>query len=194
MDTGKCVRVWRLGWASFLYHEGGSDFSKTKWTPHTSPLLVWKGELGRNLGSRKISGALLIHPGQFVIDSFVCLAKPSPGWTNWNQFFSPHLLWVPGGYGHPGICRETLLNKFQAAFVLGACPSQLLSAPSAAFAFCAAFHWWCQGWLHLLSLSLCVVPYAWNILLALSQETTFFLPPSVKLISSTTPIRWADTG
>lgn len=73
-------------------------------------------------------------------------------------------------------------------------PSQLLSAPTAASAFCAAFHWWCQGWLHLLSLSFCDVPYAWNILLALIQENTFFfLPSSVKIISSTTLIRWVDT-
>lgn len=84
----------------------------------------------------------------------------------------------PVGYGHRGICRETWLNKFR-AFVLGAvpCPSQLLSAPSAAFAFCAAFHWWCQGWLHLLSLCFCDVPYAWNIFLALIQETTFSYHP-----------------
>lgn len=56
-------------------------------------------------------------------------------------------------------------------------PSQLLSAPNAASAFCAAFHRWCQGWLYLLSLSFCDFPYAWNILLALIQETTFFYHP-----------------
>lgn len=38
----------------------------------------------------------------WVIDSFVCFAKPSPGWTYWNQFFSPHLLWVMGTSGFVG--------------------------------------------------------------------------------------------
>lgn len=209
MDSGMALGLWRVGWAcSFFYH--GSSLlrvevisARLSKEPHI-PVPYWSGKenwagilAAGNQGSwREISEALLIQPGQFVIDSFVCFAKPSPGWTCWDQFFSPHLLWVPDGYGHAGICRETWLNKFWATFVLGAvpCPSQLLAALSAAFAFCAAFPWWCQGWLHLLSLSFWDVPYAWNILLALSQESTFFLPPSVKLIFSTTPIRWADRG
>lgn len=207
------VGLWRIDWTcSFFYHKISvlrvevisarlSHTSEHTTEPHI-PVPYWSGKENwaeSGLLEFRAAGGKSVHSPWPICDQFFCLLCQTLSWINLLEsvFLTPHLVWVPGGYGHPGVCRETWLNKFQAPFVvLGAvpCPSQLLSAPSAAFAFCAALRWWCQGWLHLLSLSFCNVPYAWNILLALSQETTFFLPPSVKLISSTTPIRWADTG